>query len=441
MNEKTPMPNYDISSIEAAAQSLIDDAPHYVNSVAEMTGSHELSATDDIVSSSGIKLVARGMKIDDRLLKKLSEHHVAGTVLERNVSITDGVTADSLARDIGRLLGDDSWLRELATKSGDPGAMRHGASRLVLHREILFRLTVAREQRPELYRHTLSVAIISHYLALRLSLGQLSIDNIVVAALCHDLGELYTDPAILEHGHRVSDAERRYIYVHPITGWLIVRKLEGLNREVAKAILQHQERLDGSGYPSGSKEDVIGLAGRILAAADVSASIMSRFGDHRRLSMLLRLNLNKYDRKVVDLLHDAFITRSASAAKLQGEELGKRLASFAQLLDGWSQLRANVTTSQTAPVIFLTERMYSLRTVVLSFGFDPDSLESTRQLADDDAMIAAELAAVIDELQFQLADLGHEIERRAPEWQDTLDPPATAAFDNWKALLHDCVNR
>lgn len=440
MNDKTPMQNDEFSSIEVAAQSLIDDAPHYVNSVAKMTSNHELSATDDIMSSSGIKLVARGAKIDERLLKKLSEHRLASTVLEQNVSISDGLTAESLARDIGRLVDDDPWLRQLATKSGDPGEMHHGAARLVLHQEILFRLTVAREQRPEVYHHSLSVAIISHYLALRLSLAQSSIDNVVVAALCHDLGELYTDPAVLQPGHRVSDAERRYIYVHPITGWLMVRNLKGLNAEVPKAILQHQERLDGSGYPSGSSDGVIGLAGRILAAADVSASIMARFGDHRRLSTLLRLNLNKYDRKVVDLLHEAFITRSSSGAKLQGEDLGKRLANFALLLEGWSQLRADTTTSQTAPVAFLAERMYNLRTVVLSFGFDPDSLESTRQLAEDDATIAAELAAVIDELQFQLADLGHEIERRAPGWQDMLDPLAAAVFDNWMTLLRNCVN-
>ena len=439
MNETPLTPKHDISSMEADAQALIDDTPHYVNSVAEMTDRHDLSATDDIVSASGIKLVARGTKINEHLLQKLSEHHLAGTILERSVSISGGLTVDSLARDIGRLLNDDSWLRQLETRSGDPGAMRHGASRLVLHREILFRLTVAREQRPELYRHTLSVAIISQYLALRLRLGQSTIDSVVIAALCHDLGELHTDPAILEQGHRVSDEERRYIYVHPITGWLIVRNLEGLNPDVAKAILQHQERLDGSGYPSGSKGDAIGLAGRILAAADVSASIMSRFGDHHRLSTLLRLNLNKYDRSVVDLLHEAFIARSSTAARLQGEELGKRLAIFAQLLDGWSQLRADVTTSQTAPVVFLTERMYNLRTVVLSFGFDPDSLESTRQLADDDVTIATELATVVDELQFQLADLGHEIERRAPEWQEALDPHAAAAFGNWKTLLNDCV--
>ena len=237
----------------------------------------------------------------------------------------------------------------------------------------------------------------------------------------------------------MTDVERRFIYVHPITGWLIVRQLPGIDAEIAKAIIQHHERLDGSGYPLGTRDDAIGLAGRILAAADVSASIMARFGDHRRLSTLLRLNSKKYDRKVVDLLHAAFIASEPSTAKFEGDVVKQRFSVFAQLLEGWSQLRTDDTTSQTAPVIFLTERMYNLRTVILAFGFDPDSLDIPLQLAEEDATIATELAAVVDELQFQLTDLGREIHRRAADWEDALTPLAAVALTEWSQQLNSCV--
>ena len=404
-----------------------------------MAENHDLSATADIVSPSGVKLVARGMKIDANLREKLAGHRLSGTTLEKSLSISGGVTSESLAKDIGRLIDQDPWLRQLSAQSGDPAAMRYGASRLLIHPQILFRLTVAREQRPLLYRHTLFVVAISHYLALRLSLKQSSIDNVLLAALCHDLGELYTDPAILEPGYQVTDVERRSIYVHPITGWLIVCQLPGIDAEITKAIIQHHERLDGSGYPLGTRDDAIGLAGRILAAADVSASIMARFGDHRRLSTLLRLNSKKYDRKVVDLLHAAFIPREPSTAKFEGDVVKQRFSGLAQLLERWSLLRADATMSETAPITFLTERMYNMRTVVLAFGFDPDSLEMPLQLAAEDATIATELAAVVDELQFQLADLGREIDRRESDWKDGLNPLAAIALTDWKQQLVKCV--
>ena len=404
-----------------------------------MTESHEISAIADIISPSGIKLVARGAKIDEHLREKIAGHRLSGTTLEKSLSIAGGVTPESLAKDVSRLIDEEAWFKLLAVQSGDSGAVRHGASRLRIHPQVLFRLTVAREQRQELYRHTLCVMMISHYLALRLSLKQSSIDNVLLAALCHDLGELYTDPAILAPGYRVTDEDRRFIYVHPITGRLIVRELPGINPDIPKAVIQHQERLDGSGYPFGIKGDAIGQTGRILAAADVSASIMMKFHDHRRLSTLLRLNGNKYDRKVIDLLYLAFNPKEPSTAKLESVVLKQRFSGFAQLLEGWSQLRTDDTTSQTAPVIFLTERMYNLRTVILAFGFDPDSLDIPLQLAEEDATIATELAAVVDELQFQLTDLGREIDRRESDWKDSLNPLATIALTDWKQQLVKCV--
>lgn len=83
--------------------------------------------------------------------------------------------------------------------------------------------------------------------------------------------------------------------------------------------------------------------------------------------------------------------------------------------------------------------MYNVRTAVLAFGFDPDSLDMPLKLAEEDATIATELAAVVDELQFQLADLGREIARRATDWDDALTPPVAIALANWRQQLDICV--
>jgi len=59
-------------------------------------------------------------------------------------------------------------------------------------------------------------------------------------------------------------------------------------------------------------------------------------------------------------------------------------------------------------------------------------------LAEEDSGIATELAAVIDELKFQLAELEREIERRAADWLSTLDPIASIALNDWRRQLQDC---
>ena len=429
-----------VQAMQSDAQLLVDDSPNYVKQVSALAETHELSASEDIVSSSGIKLVARGTRIDPRLREKLLGHRLSGMSLEKSLAINHGVSPETLTSDIGRLIDKTPWFKQLLAKSGDPGAMRHGVSRLKLPHEILFRLTLAREQRSGLYQHTLSVTFISHYLALRSNLKPAAIDHLLVAALCHDLGELYIDPKILEPGHKINDEERRFIYVHPITGWLIIKELPGIDPETSKAVIQHQERLDGSGYPFGLNAAAISFAGRILAAADVSASIMARFDDHRRLSTLLRLNDNKYERKVVDLLLEAIIQKELPPVKLENDSLRKRLTNFAQLLEGWSHLRVNSATAQCAPVVFLTDRIYNLRTVLLASGFDPDSLDVPLLLAEEDAIIAAELTAISDELHYQLLELKHEIERHTQDWSEKLDPIATVAFNDWRQQLVDCTH-
>lgn len=427
-------------SIEGIAKSVVDNAKHYVASVSAMSDSNDLSATEDIMSSSGIKLVARGMRIDANLREKLCGHQLSGTTLENSISIAGGITPEALAVDTAHLIDSDAWFKRLEVMSGDPGAMRHGLSRLKLPREILFRLTVARDQRPALYRHLLSVTAISHYLALRLQLKQATIDNLLIAALCHDLGELYIDPVILGQGHRVTDEERRFIYAHPIMGWLMVHELRGVDAEVAGTIIQHQERLDGSGYPHGKREDAIGLPGRILAIADVSASIMARFSDHRRLSTLLRLNNKKYDSKVVGLLHEAIAQEAAPASHAEcGSKTMKRLDDFVTFLDGWSQLSAMTDSAREVSCEFISERMYNLHMIVRQVGFDPDSLDMLLQLANEDAAIATELTVLVDELQFQLADLGREFDRRSPDWADTLNPLVAVALEDWRKQLQDCL--
>ncbi len=423
-------------SVEATAEAVIEQPTHFVEAVSALADSRAVSADRDIVSSSGIKLVARGTRIDAKLRDKLAGHRLAGTTLEKTLSVTGGVTPESLAEEIARLIDSNPWLGRLAAKSGDAAAMRHGMARLVLPREVLFRLTVARDQRKAVFRHSLGVAAIAHYVALRARLRSADVDVVLTASLCHDLGELYTDPAILAPAHRCTDEERRYIYVHPITGWLIVRDIPGIDPAVATAVLQHQERLDGSGYPHATKGDGIGAAARILAVADVCESIMARYGDHRRLSVLLRLNQQRFDRSVVDLLHEALAPTEA-VERFEREPLAKRLVGFASVLEHWARLRADTAIAQTPAGAFLSQRMFNLRTMMIGFGFDADSFDVPLKLAEEDPTIANELAAAVDEVQYQLADLGREFDRRSADLIGGLDATSAAAVLDWRRKLGD----
>lgn len=303
---------------------------------------------------------------------------------------------------------------------------------------MLFRLSVARDQRPLLYRHLLATSVIAHYLALRTGQTEELAANVQVAALAHDLGELHTDPALLEPGHVVTADERRFIYVHPITGCLILQTVQGIEREVSRIVLQHHERLDGSGYPYGLSGDAVCDGARLLAVADVADAITARSADERRLSTLLRLSFRKYDRRFIDALHDSLEVSGPAVVQFERDDLARRLEAFAAVLDGWARLRAEMGSADGGAGAFLAERMLNLRSVVLQFGFDPDRLDMPLQLAEEDPAIAAELTSVLDELGYQLMELGHEFDRRAPEWQGALNAASARRLTQWRALFAAC---
>ncbi|MGD0983237.1 MAG: HD domain-containing phosphohydrolase [Acidimicrobiales bacterium] len=95
-----------------------------------------------------------------------------------------------------------------------------------------------------------------------------------IAAVLHDIGKIVLPAEILAKPGRLSDTEMELIHQHAAAGAEIVGSI-GFERNVAKIIHQHHERLDGSGYPEGLRDGEILPEARILAVADVVEAMIS----------------------------------------------------------------------------------------------------------------------------------------------------------------------
>ncbi len=365
---------------QAAAQQLLDEDRHFVQAVTRMGDDTEVVVDQDIFESHGVKLLARGSRINSAVLDKLLGHRLREPI-EGKLSAGAGVSAAALAT-------------------------------------------------------------LSHYLALRLGLSAIDTERLLLAALCHDFGELHTDPAILEPGHRITDEERRFVYVHPVTGYLILNQISAVHPEVARAVLHHHERLDGSGYPSRLRGDAVSRLARILTVAEVAESVLARHADNRRLSALVRLNLSKYDVRAVSMLHELLLVGPDPAgenAALAPDALNRQLSLLSGLLSGWAQFRRSLDepamAAAGASLDFLFERIQNLNSTLRQFGFDPDSFETLSALAQEDPEIASELAVVVAEMAFQLAEIAREITRREDAGELNLPADRQEALASWKKSL------
>lgn len=124
--------------------------------------------------------------------------------------------------------------------------------------------------------HEEGVARIGKLLAEELDLPADQVDGIEVAGLVHDVGKLSVPAEILTKPGQLSEVEFQLIKAHSERGYEILEDID-FAWPIADIVLQHHERMDGSGYPRGLSGDEISMAARVLMVADV----IEAMGAHR----------------------------------------------------------------------------------------------------------------------------------------------------------------
>lgn len=124
------------------------------------------------------------------------------------------------------------------------------------------------------YRHSRNVMSYTIALARKMAAGQSETEELVSAALFHDVGKFFIPDAILNKPACLTDEEYEIVKRHPTDSARLLEPRFG--QRVAEIAESHHERLDGSGYPKHLKGEQISLEGRIIAVADCFDTITSR---------------------------------------------------------------------------------------------------------------------------------------------------------------------
>lgn len=119
------------------------------------------------------------------------------------------------------------------------------------------------------FRHSLNVAIISGLIGKWLGYNGKTLKNLILTGLLHDIGKILVPLAIINMPGKITAKEMEVVKEHSYHGYELVKELENISDEVKIGILQHHERLDGSGYPLGLFGDKISPFARIIAIADM----------------------------------------------------------------------------------------------------------------------------------------------------------------------------
>jgi PAS domain S-box-containing protein/putative nucleotidyltransferase with HDIG domain len=159
--------------------------------------------------------------------------------------------------------------------------------------------------------HQQKVADLATAIAREMELDDIQIDQLKTAAVIHDIGKMYVPSDILSKPGKISNMEFNLIKTHAQAGFDIVKGMD-FPGTVAETVLQHHERLNGSGYPNGLKAEDTLMKAKILAVADVIEAMSSHrpyrpaLGIDRALEEISKYRGKLYDPDVVDACLELF---------------------------------------------------------------------------------------------------------------------------------------
>lgn len=194
----------------------------------------------------------------------------------------------------------------------DSGQARKSVSSIAaaLQKNIAAMVWLTRIKRADQYtaQHCVNVAILSMGLAQALEWQTDQVELAGLAGMLHDLGKMKLDKNILNKPGRLSDEEYAHVKQHARLGYLMLREDEEVHPAVAQAVLEHHERPDGGGYPSGRDRATLQPMSQLISVVDAYDAITSRRpyssarSHHEALGILWKQRNRQFDAGMVEAL-------------------------------------------------------------------------------------------------------------------------------------------
>jgi HD-GYP domain-containing protein (c-di-GMP phosphodiesterase class II) len=394
------------------------DGAAFLKAVTELGQRRRVVTSRAIYNDRGIKLLEGGVVIDATLYDRLVSHRLK-TPLDECVDSQPAVTAAVLRETAQALVDRLPFFAQMAPPGRIGSMVLEAIEAIPLPGPVAFQLTLARETRGSMFEHAVQMALLCAHLVRE---GGAPVHDITVAAaagLLHDLGMLHIDPDLLASDNRLRGDQRRPLYAHPLTGSMLVDRFHVYPREVSRAILEHHERLDGSGYPRGLAGASLSPLGRLLSLAEVVTAMFDgeRLHPEQRVSLLLRLSPRRYDSALVPSIHRLIrgVPAPALASTVLVEEALHRLRQQAELLVQFAALgglSTGLVPATAAVLASVQEQAATLQRMLWNAGVTAEQLDRLTDEDMRDVGLRIELWALEQELHWQLRAVANQLERR-----------------------------
>lgn len=259
-----------------------------------------------------ISLPFRGaFKKDFAEFKKSGKGSIVGKTLEFNTKNRDGIRFP-VEMSLSSIKIDKKWysvaiIRDITKRKQTEERLRQSYQKLekMVDNTVNALIKIVEIRDPYTSGHQKRVSKLAFAIAWELGLPERVVERVKIAAMVHDIGKAGIPSEILSKPDKLPEIEFALIKNHSQIGYDILMDIN-FPWAVEEIVLQHHERINGSGYPRGLKDDEILIEAKIIAVADVIEAMSSHRPYRPALGIekaLKEISLNKgilYDPKVVD---------------------------------------------------------------------------------------------------------------------------------------------
>lgn len=251
------------------AQGQAQANPDFLDALVRASESYSIVASQDIVDVRGLKLWAKGQPVSAALQQRLLERKLMHPI-ESCLEAQDGVTLVHLVEQTEAFFHSPHFLATALRPWAAP-VLQH-LRQLPLHSVAQLLLTTMQATRPQALAHSITTMALAGCIAQAQS-SPIDVRLALLGGLLHDIGETYIQPQYLDHDGDLDLLGHKHMMVHPRVAQLMLAGTTDYPKVLCRAIGEHHERLDGSGYPALLAGDAISPLGALLAVVETTAGI------------------------------------------------------------------------------------------------------------------------------------------------------------------------
>lgn len=227
--------------------------------------------TSPVVDESGRVVVAAGESLDDSVKERLNNCDFLDSIALRNP-----LTAEEIFEDFHQLLRSDSALSEFHELYGDLIAIKTSLSRFAEQDAVMLQLGVLKLQLPLVYQQALFCSWLGVALMQSMKRSSADVYTAFFLSMVHDIGLLHVPMEYVKSRKKFHYKQLCVLQSHTEEGFRVLRRICKEPEELLRAVAEHHENLDGTGYPQGKVGNTISRFGQFINFLDAINAIYTK---------------------------------------------------------------------------------------------------------------------------------------------------------------------